>query len=72
MTKTESAYASVTWPNGSSQVKTIAADKPVYKFYFKHIESGNVFLGTRWDADETYMQGLKNHLMGFRAELRLN
>ncbi len=72
MTKTESAYASVTWPNGSSQVKTIAADKPVYKFYFKHIESGNVFLGTRWDADETYMQALKNHLMGFRAELRLN
>ncbi len=72
MSKTESAYASVTWPNGSSQIKTIAADKPVYKFYFKHIESGNVFLGTRWDADESYVQALKNHLMGFRAELRLN
>jgi hypothetical protein len=72
MSKSENAYASVTYSNGTSQIKTIPADKPIYKFYFKHIESGNVFLGTKWDADETWMQALKNHLMGFRAELRLN
>lgn len=72
MTRVENAYASVTYPNGSSQIKTISADQPVYKFYFKHIESGNVFLGTKWDADETYFQAFKNHLMGFRQELNLN
>jgi hypothetical protein len=72
MSKSENAYASVTYPNGSSQIKTISAEKPVYKFYFKHAESGNVFLGTKWDADETFMQALKNHLMGFRAEFKLN
>jgi hypothetical protein len=72
MTKAETAYASVTYPNGATQIKTIAATAPVVKFYFKHIESGNVFLGNKWDADDTYLQALKNHLMGFRAELKLN
>jgi hypothetical protein len=67
-----SAYGSVTYPNGTPQVKTISADVPVYKFYIKHIRSGNVFLGTKWDADETYVQSLKNHIMGFRTELKLN
>lgn len=66
------AYGSVTYPNGTPQVKTISADAPVYKFYIKHIRSGNVFLGTKWDADETLVQSLKNHLMGFRTELKLN
>lgn len=66
------AYGSVTYPNGTPQVKTISADAPVYKFYIKHIRSGNIFLGTKWDADETLVQSMKNHIMGFRAELKLN
>jgi hypothetical protein len=66
------AYGSVTYPNGTPQVKTISADAPVYKFYIKHIRSGNVFLGTKWDADETLVQSMKNHIMGFRTELKLN
>jgi hypothetical protein len=66
------AYGSVTYPNGTQQVKTISADAPVYKFYIKHIRSGNVFLGTKWDADETLVQAMKNHIMGFRTELKLN
>lgn len=66
------AYGSVTYPNGTPQVKTISADEPVYKFYIKHIRSGNVFLGTKWDADQTLVQSLKNHIMGFRTELKLN
>lgn len=66
------AYGSVTFPNGSPQVKTISADVPIYKIYIKHLRSGNVFLGTKWDADQTLSQSLKNHLMGLRAELKLN
>ena len=66
------AYGSVTYPNGTPQVKTISADMPVYKFYIKHLRSGNVFLGTKWDADENLVQALKNHLMQFRTELKLN
>ncbi len=72
MSKPESAYVSVTYPNGEAKLKTYPKDEYVYKFYFKHIESGNVFLGTKWDADTTWQQALKNHLMAFKAELKLN
>jgi hypothetical protein len=66
------AYGSMTYQNGTAQVKTISADLPVYKFYIKHLRSGNVFLGRNWDADETLAQALKNYLMGLRTELKLN
>lgn len=72
MDATSTAFGSVTFPNGSPQVKTISADVPIYKIYIKHIRSGNVFLGTKWDADQTLPQSLKNHLMGLRSELKLN
>jgi hypothetical protein len=72
ITRGESAYGSLTFPNGTPQVKTIPVESPIYKFYIKHVESGNVFLGTRWDADESLLQAMKNHLMNYRSELKLN
>jgi len=63
---------SVTYPGVTQESKAIAADTPVYKFYFKHIDSGNVFLGTKWDGDTTWQQALLNQLKGMKAELRLN
>ena len=70
--KGESAYVSVTYSNGQPQLKNITAETIVYKFYFKHIDSGNVFLGTKWDADTSWQQALKNHLMAFKSELKIN
>lgn len=67
----ESAITSVTYPNGDVKLKTIPSETPVYKFYFKHLESGNVFLGTKWDADVTWDSALRNHIKGFRAELKI-
>lgn len=67
----ESAYTSVTFPNGELRLKTIPAETPVYKFYLRHIESGNVFLGTKWDADITWQDALRNHIKGFKAELKI-
>ncbi|MEJ0031440.1 MAG: hypothetical protein WDO15_14180 [Bacteroidota bacterium] len=66
------AYGSVTYSDGTAQVKTISAETPVYKFYIKHLRSGNVFLGTKWDTDEDLVQSMKNHLMQFRTELKMN
>lgn len=63
---------SVTYPDLIQQSKKIATNAPVYKFYFKHIDSGNVFLGTKWDADVSWQQALLNQLQGMKAELRLN
>ena len=72
MAKTESAFLSVTYPEGQQQLKNIPSNAPVFKFYFKHIDSGNVFLGTKWDADLTWQQALLNHIRGMKAELRIN
>lgn len=67
------AYGSVTYPGTTTPVvKAISADLPVYKFYIKHLRSGNVFLGTKWDADEDLFAAMRNHIMGFRTVLNLN
>lgn len=68
----ETEFISTTYPDATPQAKNIPANTPVYKFYFKHIDSGNAFLGTKWDADETWQQALLNQLRGMKAELRLN
>lgn len=73
MKKFESAFISVVYTDAQQQqLKTISSTTHVYKFYFKHIDSGNVFLGTKWDADLTWQQALLNHIRGMKAELRLN
>jgi hypothetical protein len=72
MTKSVSAFLSVTYPEGEQQLKNIPSNAPVFKFYFKHIDSGNVFLGTKWDADLTWQQALLNYIRGMKAELRID
>ena len=71
MTRAESAYASVTYPSGQLQLKTIPAGTEVYKFYFRHIDNGNVFLGNKWDADITWQDALRNHVIGFKVEAKI-
>lgn len=68
----ETALVSVTYPNGAEQLKTIPAETPVYKFYARQIEFNNVFLGTKWDADVTWQQALRNFIVGFKRELRID
>jgi hypothetical protein len=65
-------FTSVAFDGTEPITKNLPADEKVFKFYFKHIESGNVFLGTKWDADTSWDQALWNHLMAFKAELKLN
>lgn len=72
MTKSESAIVSITYPDMQPQVKNIPANNEVYKFYFKHIDSGNVYLGTKWDADTTWQQAIINQIKGLKLELKIN
>jgi hypothetical protein len=72
MTKSESAVVSITFPENEPQLKNIPANTEVYKFYFKHIDSDNVFLGTKWDADTSWQQALINQIKGLKIELRIN
>lgn len=71
ITKEGNSYASITFPEGQLQLKTIPGEAEVYKFYFRHIDNGNVFLGTKWDADITWLDALRNHVLGFKAEARI-
>jgi hypothetical protein len=67
-----SAFVSVTYPNGQPVLKTISAETPVFKFYAKKIDSENVFLGNKWDADTTWQEALRNYIKGLRIEFKLN
>ncbi len=71
MNRRETAYASITFPGGQLQLKTIPAQTDVYKFYFRHIDNGNVFLGSKWDADENWIDALRNHVLGFKTDAKL-
>jgi hypothetical protein len=72
MTKVETAYPSFTFPEGQLQLKTLPAETIIYKFYVRHIDNQNVFLGTKWDADITWQDALRNHFLGFKMEVRIN
>lgn len=47
---------------GNIQVKAIPIDGLVTKYYIKHINSGEIFLGEQWDGDDNWLDALKNHL----------
>ncbi len=72
MSRKENAFASISFPEGQLQLKTIPAQAEIYKFYFRHIDNGNVFLGNKWDADVNWQDALKNHIAGFKLEARIN
>ncbi|ELR69797.1 NTPase [Fulvivirga imtechensis AK7] len=68
-TDTETAYVSEVVKDGQVRVNSYSIDIPVYKFYIKHIYSGNVFLGKKWDAAPTWQQALTNYIDNLRNEL---
>jgi len=70
VTQTASSLLTTYFVDGSLKVKTLPSKKMIYKFYFKNTEYGNIFLGNKWDGDETWQDALKNHILGLRAELK--
>jgi len=64
------SLTTVYFVNGEADLKTIPANQTIYKFYVKHIEYGNIFLGKGWDADITWQDALKNHLQAMRESLK--
>jgi hypothetical protein len=72
MSKGEKSYASIAYPEGQLQLKILAKDEVIYKFYFRHIDNGNVFLGTKWDADSNWLDALRNHVLAFKQEAKIN
>jgi len=70
LTQLATSLSTVYFVNGEADVKAIPASETIYKFYVKHIEYGNIFLGKGWDADITWQDALKNHLQAMRENLK--
>lgn len=41
---------------------------PVYKYYIKHIYTGDVYLGNTWDAAPRWQDALRNHIQYLRED----
>jgi len=71
LTQTASSLSTTYFVEGEQRIKTIRSKQMIYKFYFKNTEYGNVFLGSKWDADETWQDALRNHIQALRLELKI-
>jgi hypothetical protein len=70
VTQTAGSLLTSYFVDGEPKVKNVPSKKMIYKFYFKNIEYGNIFVGNKWDADETWQDALRNHILGLRSELK--
>lgn len=70
LSQLSNSLSTVYFLNGEADVKTIPANQTIYKYYIKHIEYGNIFLGKGWDADITWQDALINHLQTMRESLK--
>jgi hypothetical protein len=65
-------YTTTVWQNGEKVEVEIPADEQVYKYYIKHIFTGDVYLGTDWDAAGSWEQALSNHFANMRHALKVD
>jgi hypothetical protein len=72
ITQVATSMPSTIYVNGETQIKTIPANEVIYKFYFKNIEYGNIFLGSRWDADVRWQEALRNHFTALKIAQKIN
>lgn len=54
---------------GEVKVKSIPIDAMVFKYYIKHINSGDVYLGEQWDGDDNWQDALNNHMSAIIEKL---
>jgi len=54
---------------GEAIVKSIPIDAMVYKYYVKHINSGDIYLGEQWDGDDDWQNAMKNHISAIVEKL---
>lgn len=53
-------------PN-QTDIKKIHYHIPVYKFYMRHLITGDLYLGKDWDADVTWTESLKHFVYNYRG-----
>ncbi len=68
----QESYESISFRDNQPYTLSFDKDLPVYKFYIKHIYSGNVFLGKTYDAAPDWQQSLTMYIANLRKELMGN
>ncbi len=71
MTQQARSLPSAIMVNNEIQIKTILAEQPVYKFFFKNLDYGDLFLGNKWDADTTWQDALRNHIEALKLNQQI-
>lgn len=69
--KSETDYITMKTKDGKAIMRTIPVNAPVYKFYVKHLITGDIYVGSKWDADESLDEALANHIQNFKEELKI-
>jgi len=54
---------------GQDYTKSVNGDKMVNKYYVKHINSGDIYLGEQWDANYNWQDALDNHMSAIVEKL---
>jgi hypothetical protein len=63
------SYVSESVVDGKPVINSYSKETPVYKFYIKHVYSGNIFLGKKWDAAPEWEVALQSYISLLRKEL---
>ena len=69
-------YRSAASEEGKPSQKTkkstsTSSDGPVYKFYVKHIYTGDVYVGDTWDASPSWQTALTNYLRSMKKDMNV-
>lgn len=59
------------YPAGKAEPREIKGTTVVWKFYVRQVDSGNMFLGLKWDGDEDMWRAMENYVSGFQVSLGL-
>jgi len=54
---------------GELEIEAFPVQQTVFKYYIKHINSGDIYLGEQWDADVTWAEALTNHMNALMEKL---
>lgn len=61
----------VTYRSGKQEETSLLAEQTIFKFYFKHLENGNAYMGTKWDGAIDWKEALDNQIQGLKAALSI-
>lgn len=67
----EHAHTSTTIASGDTISQKLSPNEVVYKFYVKHLPTGEVFLGSQWDVDTTWEAALENFINNLKHALKV-